>query len=252
MIEYAQTNIQLYNQLAAAGWNDDDGAVIRRAHDLAMCLTAGYVRPNHKPFIAHLVGTASIVAAHVSFDHVPDPKSEARPIRNVDLVSAALLHSVYLIGNFGDGRRKHNESRRRIVREQIGTGAEQIVQLFSTISWRMGHFMEMCRGYALLSCTQRAAVAVKLADIHEEYLDQGACYAPGKDLSSSQIRHDLCETTAAAGGRLWAQALQAALAAADARNLAAGMATSRQQSFIPSPPMQSGILHRVRLRFRAA
>ena len=85
---HAQTNLQLYPQLIEAGWSEHDLARARAAHDLSCELFAGCYRPSNKAFIAHLVGTASALAA---WGEPPDT------------VLAGLLHSSYLYGDFGDG-----------------------------------------------------------------------------------------------------------------------------------------------------
>ncbi len=61
-MHYAQTNIQLYEQLLAARWSAADIVPARAAYELAMRIFAGHFRPSHKPFLAHLVGVASILA----------------------------------------------------------------------------------------------------------------------------------------------------------------------------------------------
>jgi hypothetical protein len=245
---YAQTNIQLYNQLVAAGWNNADCAAVRAAHDLAASITAGQLRPNFKPFLAHLVGTASIVAAHASPAEIQPKLRNAVALRHVDLVAAALLHSAYLLGNFGEGHRIDADRRRRVVRETIGNSAEQIVHRFASISWRMEAFLELCRSYARLDPWQQAAVIVKLADIHEEYLDLGVCYAPCKELSSPQIRRDLLATADAAGRQQWTQSLQSAFASADARSVPAALVSTETRSFVPPQPLAIGLLRRLQSR----
>jgi len=90
VIQYAQTNLQLYSQLMQAGHSANELGTVRKAYDLAVQLFAGAFRANGKPFIAHLVGTASILA-----------KAET----GIDVTTAGLLHSVFSHGEFGDGSR---------------------------------------------------------------------------------------------------------------------------------------------------
>src|SRR5262245_11904038 len=75
--DIAQTNLQLYNQLLARGWTTNDLHHARAAYELAADLFSGQYRCSGKPFVAHLVGTASVAAA------VGLPS---------ELVLAALLH----------------------------------------------------------------------------------------------------------------------------------------------------------------
>src|SRR4051812_50178326 len=60
---YAQTNLQLYAQLRRAGAAEQDLALVRAGYDLAMHLCPASFRGSGKPLLAHLVGTASILAA---------------------------------------------------------------------------------------------------------------------------------------------------------------------------------------------
>src|SRR5688572_20530292 len=76
---YAQTNIQLFNQLRGDGYSKADLGLVRDAYELAMLLFSGRFQPSGKSFIAHVVGTASILAWH----RLPAP-----------VVAAGLLHNV--------------------------------------------------------------------------------------------------------------------------------------------------------------
>ena len=60
---YAQTNIQLLNQLHRANYTADDLHLVRTAYELAMRLFCGQFRASGKTFIAHLVGTASVLGS---------------------------------------------------------------------------------------------------------------------------------------------------------------------------------------------
>src|SRR5215469_10044102 len=78
MTVYAQTNIQLYNQLAELGYTAEDARRVHRAYGLAMQLFTGSYRGSGRPFLSHLVGTASVLA------------SVRAPI---EVVTAGLLHT---------------------------------------------------------------------------------------------------------------------------------------------------------------
>ena len=63
MKNYAQTNLQLYTQLRRAGYSNDRLALVRSGYDLALRLCTASFRGSGKPLLAHLVGTASILAS---------------------------------------------------------------------------------------------------------------------------------------------------------------------------------------------
>src|SRR4051812_50130353 len=86
---YAQTNLQLYAQLRRAGAAEQDLALVRAGYDLAMHLCPASFRGSGKPLLAHLVGTASILAAM---------DQSAR------VVTAGGLHAGFFFGGFGGAR----------------------------------------------------------------------------------------------------------------------------------------------------
>ena len=98
-VPYAQTNLQLYAQMLRAAYPETDVDRVRAAYEFALPLFAGAYRGSGKPFIAHLVGTASILVS-----------IRAR----MPVVVAGLLHAVYASGEFGNGWRGDRDSRRRV------------------------------------------------------------------------------------------------------------------------------------------
>ena len=81
MHPYAQTNVQLFNQLRSQGYSQNDRERVREAYEFAMRLFTGLFLPSGKTFIDHLVGTASILT------------SLRMP---VEVVVAGLIHAAYL------------------------------------------------------------------------------------------------------------------------------------------------------------
>src|SRR5436305_670605 len=61
IMNVAQTNLQLYNQLLRHGLPRDRLVVVHRAYELLTRLYAGYYQGDGKPFVAHGVGVASIL-----------------------------------------------------------------------------------------------------------------------------------------------------------------------------------------------
>src|SRR5258706_15670122 len=87
MHRFPQPNLQLYRPLAEVGYAAADIASAGRAYELALELFPGTYRGSGKPFLAHLVGTAGIVAG-----------LRARPA----LIATGLLHAAYAHGEFGN------------------------------------------------------------------------------------------------------------------------------------------------------
>jgi hypothetical protein len=178
----AQTNLQLGRQLVRAGWDDDDLARIAAGYDLAVQLFAGAVRSSGKPFVCHLVGTASVVA-----DHSDDP----------DLVAAALLHAAYDQGDFADGRRGRTSGRAAVVRDAIGERAEALVTAYDRLAVDDGLLAGLERRAEDLSEHERRMLVLLLANEADDHLDHGIA-ALGPDLPW-RYRPDTVERLVAVG-----------------------------------------------------
>ena len=166
MTARAQTNLQLYRQMQDCSYSQHDLVLVDKAHRLAMQLFAGYYRPNNKPFIAHLVGTASILAAAQQPAYV---------------IAAGLLHSAYWLGlgRKGAGVKPHY---RKELTTLLGVQAEQLVYEYSNRQWSVQDFSISVDDLLSLTAEEKLLYLIKLADIHEEFLDAGHHYQPKKKL----------------------------------------------------------------------
>ena len=164
---HAQTNLQLYRQLIEVGWSESDLARARAAHDLSSELFAGCYRPSNKAFIAHLVGTASALAA---WGEPPDT------------VLAGLLHSSYLYGDFGDGTWGVNPQKRRLLRDRVGEDTERLVSEYTSTDHLV--LQDCARELSETgSVSRRAFAVIRLADLCDECRDAGPLYTPEKPLA---------------------------------------------------------------------
>lgn len=152
----AQTNLQLYAQLTALGWSSQQLASARTAYDVARELFGACFRPTHKPFVCHLVGTASAAA-----------QWGARPA----VVLAGLLHSAYLYGQFDDGERGASPRRRLHLQRLVGGETEGIVFGYTAL------------GQGVDEALNADVEWVRLADLLDELLDAGPRFAPEKGVS---------------------------------------------------------------------
>lgn len=119
----AQTNVQLLAQLAGSDrYTAPDIVAVDRAYGLARALHPHAYRANGKPFVCHLVGTASIVA-----------QLGERP----DVVCAGLLHAAYAQGDFGPRLRRMSRRTRRELVAVVGDAVEEIVARYTTTPWTM-------------------------------------------------------------------------------------------------------------------
>ena len=157
----AQTNIQLFNQLRRDAYSDGDLNLVRHAYESAMVLFSGRFQPSGKSFIAHVVGTASILA----WLRLPAP-----------VVAAALLHNAYGNGDFGDGRRGATRSRRRRIRETLGPEVEAYVAKFPALYWEREITHVARHNPDKLSPVDRAVLLILFADHLEHLVDHDVLY----------------------------------------------------------------------------
>jgi hypothetical protein len=156
---YAQTNLQLFNQMLASGYGVDDVELVKRGHDLALRLLSGQYRAHGKPFITHLIGTASVLAAV----QAPAP-----------VVAAGMLHAVYKHGDFG---MEFPRSRRRArVRRSSSPDVEEIVVRYDLLDWTGPTIVPLRRELDALDPRDRDAVLIRLANELEDSLDRGLRY----------------------------------------------------------------------------
>ncbi len=149
----AQTNLQLYLQLAEAGWSDVDLVRARDAYEFMTRLFAGHFRGNGKPFLAHLVGTAGILA-----------ELGASP----DLVLAGLIHGTYGIGEFGCGTRGVTPEKREVVRRTVGTELERRAFDYVSFEWSAESIGRMAEDPARLAANEREILLLRLSDELED------------------------------------------------------------------------------------
>jgi (p)ppGpp synthase/HD superfamily hydrolase len=171
---YAQTNIQLFNQLRRLGYGAADLEAVASAYELAIVLVTGRFRPSGKTFVAHLVGTSSILASL----SVPSP-----------LVVAGLLHAVYSAGDFGDGAPGVSEARRDRVRSVAGQRAEEYVYRYQALSWSDHAIRSIFAGLDAMAAMERDVVLMRLANELEEFLDFGILYCGDPKRLATSDRH---------------------------------------------------------------
>lgn len=155
---YAQTNIQLQAQLRELGYSEADLARVASGYELLMRLFTGQFRCSGKTFLAHLVGTASIAAAHGG---------------SVDEVLAALAHAVYDAGDFGSPVKGWTAGKRKQVRDAVGAGAEAIIADYYEIQWRSDTRLEILVRLDEIAESKRPALFVRMCNELEEAVDGG-------------------------------------------------------------------------------
>jgi (p)ppGpp synthase/HD superfamily hydrolase len=161
MRSYAQTNIQLFNQLRREGYSTTELNLIRDAYELAMTCYSCRFSPSGRPFIAHVIRTASILAS------LPVPPK---------VVAAGLIHNIYEKGDFGDGRRGISPARRKRVASLVGQEVEEYVAKFPTLYWESRTTQLARDNPDKLSLIDRNILLTLFADHLEHLLDYDVLY----------------------------------------------------------------------------
>lgn len=178
--KYAQTNIQLYNQLRYLHYSETELEKTQEAYNLAIRLFSGQFRPNGKVFISHLVGTASILAAQ----NAP-----------LTLIIAGLLHATYIHGRFTDPRRGITAGKRHKIRSVVGAETEDLIARYTDLQWNNNSIVALLKDVDSLDATQRDVVMIRLANELEDHLDRGRLFG----CKRKQVLHDLAKSVGFAG-----------------------------------------------------
>jgi hypothetical protein len=221
MFRYAQTHLQLDRQLAR-GVPDADRVRVARVYQAATRLFTGQFRASGRPFLAHLVGTASILAEH-----------GATP----DLVVAGLVHAVYDRGQFGTRRRGATPRKRALIRAFAGDAAESIVLAYASVHAATWEGVDAATRLAELTPVQRQAAWITAANELEESLDLGLLVeAPARaavGLRGLEVALALARALGAAG---LAQEIRDGLEATRRASVPAPLRSDREGSYTLHPP----------------
>ena len=166
MTPYAQTNIQLYKQLGDLGYTHADIVLVHRGYGLAMQLFTGLFRGSGRPFLAHLIGTASVLAV-------------ARA--PIEVVTAGLLHSAYSHGEFGNYWRGPAVAKRRRMREAVGEEVEALVFGYTRLPWTVETIGALAGRAAAWTPEERQVLLVRLANEVDDHQDLGLLYVAGAE-----------------------------------------------------------------------
>jgi len=160
--DYAQTNVQLYEQLWKAGYSLEDVHKLKDAYSLAQQLFSSEFRGSGRPFLAHLVGTASILVKHGA---------------TRDVVVAGLLHAAYEFGNFGHGLRRVNNRKRQMLINIVGSDIEAIIHGYGSSKRQIVQEEVVALVTEDVSTLTRATFLIRLANELEDALGDNYDYS---------------------------------------------------------------------------
>ncbi len=237
MFSFAQTNLQLLYQLRCAGYTEDDLNFIAKAYGLATRLFTGYFRSSGKTFIAHLVGTASILV------------SVAAPI---EVITAGLLHAAYEFGDFGDGVRGISKRKRQQVKRVVGEVIENYVAQYMTLRWDESTILEFSHHLEGLSKTESHVLLIRLANELEDHLDMGILYCGNVEKRLHYLKncgHLMIEMATNLGFTTLAQELSQVFTANLSTTITLKLKSDRHFSYlIPTTPYPKRLIGQLRYR----
>jgi len=194
---FAQTNIQLFNQMHDGGYDEKQIAVVKKSYELAMILFTGRFRGSGKTFIAHLVGTASILA---SLRSAPN------------LIAAGLLHAAYDSGDFGEGGQGVSAAKREYVRAAVGREVEEYVAKYAALRWSPDVARCTYDNLDSLNQVEKEVLLIRLANELEDYLDLGILFCGvGKRTQAGYLNSSarvICDTALKLGFPELAEAMK--------------------------------------------
>jgi (p)ppGpp synthase/HD superfamily hydrolase len=226
-----QTNLQLYRQLVRLDYEPADIDAVGKAYELGIRIFAGVYRGSGKPFLAHLVGTASILA---------DQRARGQ------VVAAGLLHAAYTHGEFGNGWRGLSLPKRAEVRRAVGEEIEELVARYTELRWDARTIASLRERVDVMTPPERDVLLIRLANELEDHVDLGILYLGDADRRLEYMRVHLRDCVAMAS-RLGHADLASRLATAfdevASAELPATLKRSDAESFRIAPAS-----HRLRLR----
>jgi (p)ppGpp synthase/HD superfamily hydrolase len=239
----AQTNIQLLNQMRGQGYSTAEILPTVTSYETAMRLFTGLFRGSGKTFIAHLVGTSSIlVELHASSN----------------VVAAGLLHAAYWSGDFADGKKGITNSRREWVRSRVGSQIEEYINRYAQLKWGEESAQVVWREIDNLQPIDRDVLLIRLANELEEFIDFGLLYSGDEKRSYSAKGNPMAKLTVQIADKLGYPVLAAEIEKAYTETVRTEIpralrgGNGRDASFLIAPQSYERVMNAVAKRVIAA
>jgi GT2 family glycosyltransferase len=152
---FAQTWPQLLHQLQTQGWTVQEIEPVKRCHDVGLRLANGRYRACGKPFLTHLIGVASVLAAY-----------GAPPV----MVRAGLVHAAY--GELG--LRLDDDDTADMVAaftQAVGRNVDRLLQAFSGDQLEDHPLPESDEDWAFYPVSAARSLIMLVANEIDEFLD---------------------------------------------------------------------------------
>lgn len=174
MFNYAQTSIQLYHQLKKQKYSTADIILINRTYEIATEFFAGCYRPSGKTFMAHVVGTASIlISLNIS----------------ATIISASLIHSIYQEGDFGNYKQGFSFAKRKKIKSLLGEEIETYVFNYANFKWNYQEIIKIRDNLESMTSLEKDLILMRLADQLEDCLDLGILYCSNGHIRKQSLQN---------------------------------------------------------------
>jgi (p)ppGpp synthase/HD superfamily hydrolase len=158
-IPVAHSNAGLIQQLVRGGYDRDALALVHRTYDLGRTLVSGLHNGDGRPFVNHLVGLASLLHRY------GQPPA---------VVTAGLVHSIYVHGDFGPLR--SFAWARASMRRHVGEEVEALVYRFHLLPWNSQAIENHVAQASRYDSLDRAGLVMRLANEVEHLIDGAALH----------------------------------------------------------------------------
>lgn len=157
----AQTNVALYRQMHDLGYAANALGLARDAYGLVSVPFAGHYRACGKPFVCHLVGTASIMASLGA---------------GAELVAAAMLHAAYEPYFFVGNNRGSARLAPHRIRAVVGEEVERYVADYNDLKWSLITIPALASEARSARGDRAGILKLKLANELDDHLDHSMAY----------------------------------------------------------------------------
>ncbi len=169
----SHTNVQLFHQLVDAGYSQADLSFLCDVYKYSAQLFYGF-QSSGKPFITHLIRTASILVML---------KTE------ISVIAAGLIHSAYEFSDFGDGNRGISAWKRQQLKQKAGEVVEIYVMKYYALIWNDVTISAIYHKIKELEFIEQNVLLIRLANELEQFLDLEPLYQNNYQQKIQQIQH---------------------------------------------------------------
>ena len=157
----AQTNIALYRQMHEVGFGASALGLARDAYELVSVPFAGHYRACGKPFVCHLVGTASIMVSLGA---------------SAELVAAGILHAAYEPYFFTGNNHGASRLTPRGIRARVGEEVERQVAAYNGLKWSLVTIPALADEARSVQGDRAGILLLKLANELDDHIDHSMAY----------------------------------------------------------------------------